>query len=477
MAEATQQSRHVQLVLLNVCLGQFITALNNRAIIIALPTLTDVFGTTLTTIQWTILLYDLVFIGIVLTVGRMGDLFGRKRIYVSGFVFFVVASVLCGLAQTSTQLILFRGIQAIGGAMITGNGRALLTSVYPVDQRGRAMGLASTAFHVGFLTGPTLGGFLIDAVDWRWIFFLNVPPGLLAAYMGGKILKPEQRVPGKVDIDASGALLLLVGNAAFLYSVSRVPEWGITDLQFGLFMATAVGTLGLFIWNELRAKLPLLSLALFRNRVFAVANISFFVVAITQSGVSFLFPFYLQGLMGFSPSEMGWIIISNSVVIIVVAPIAGWLSDKLGSRLLCTVGTGLIVVGYALLATLELTSGIPRIVMPLLISGFGWAIFNAPNLSAIFGAVSHDQLGAASGVNLTMNRVGNAVGVALAGALFTTYLVDAGVSPTLLHSPQSWGTQPAVFLAAFEGTVRMLLWSALLATVTSALMSKKKSPA
>ena len=475
MPEATQQDRHIKLVLLNVCLGQFMTALNNRAILIALPTLTDTFETTLTTIQWTILLYDLVFIGIVLTVGRMGDLFGRKNIYVSGFVFFVLASVLCGLAQSSTQLILFRGIQAIGGAMITGNGRALLTSVYPVDQRGRAMGIASTAFHVGFLTGPTLGGFLIDAVDWRWIFFLNVPPGLLAAYMGWKVLKPQERTVGKVDIDVSGAMLLFVGNAAFLYAVSRVPESGMADQQFLLFIATAVAMSGLFIWNELRATMPLLRLSLFRDRVFATGNISFFVVAITQSGVSFLFPFYLQGLMGFSPSEMGWIIISNSLVIIVVAPIGGWLSDKLGSRFLCTVGTGLMVVGYALLGTLELTSSIPRIVLPLLISGFGWAIFNAPNLSAIFGAVPHDQLGAASGVNLTMNRVGNAVGVALAAALFMKYLVDAGVSPTLLHSPQSWSTQPDVFMAAFQGTVKAILWSAMLATISSALLGRKKN--
>ena len=146
------------------------------------------FNTSLTTIQWVLLIYDLLLIGTVITVGRLGDLFGRRRFYASGFLIFVLSSALCGIAQTAAQIILFRGLQAIGGAMISANGRAIASVAFPASQRGKAMGFASMAFHVGFLTGPTLGGFLIDTVGWRWIFFINLPIGIWGAYLAWKVV-------------------------------------------------------------------------------------------------------------------------------------------------------------------------------------------------------------------------------------------------------------------------------------------------
>src|SRR6266850_5407267 len=161
------------LILINVCVGQFIVGLDQRALLVALPTLSHIFNTSLTTIQWVLLIYDLLLIGTVITVGRLGDLFGRRRFYAGGFLVFVLSSALCGIAQSASQIILFRGLQAIGGAMISANGRAVASVAFPSYERGKAMGFASMAFYVGFLTGPTMGGFLIDTIGWRWIFFIN----------------------------------------------------------------------------------------------------------------------------------------------------------------------------------------------------------------------------------------------------------------------------------------------------------------
>src|SRR5258706_1625625 len=160
----SRDQRRLTLILINVCVGQFVVGLDQRALLVALPTLTRTFNTSLTTIQWVLLIYDLLLIGTVITVGRLGDLFGRRRFYAAGFVIFVVTSALCGVAQAAWQIILFRGLQAIGGAMITANGRAVASVSFPSSERGKAMGFASMAFHIGFLTGPTLGGVLVDNV-------------------------------------------------------------------------------------------------------------------------------------------------------------------------------------------------------------------------------------------------------------------------------------------------------------------------
>ena len=188
-----EQRRHSRLVLYQVSLGLAVVAINHRAIQVALPTLTHVFHSDLSFIQWVLLVYDLCVIGLVLTLGRLGDLFGRKWIYISGFLIFVLGSLFCGVAQSSTQLILFRVLQGIGGAMIMANGRALVTVNSPASERGKALGFTSMAFHVGYITGPTLGGFIIDAAGWRWVFFLTVPIGLACAYFGWKILKERAR--------------------------------------------------------------------------------------------------------------------------------------------------------------------------------------------------------------------------------------------------------------------------------------------
>jgi len=477
MAEANttaEQRSHARRVLYQVSLGLALVAINHRAIQIALPTLTHVFHADLSFIQWVLLVYDLAVIGLVLTLGRLGDLFGRKWIYISGFLLFAASSALCGLAQTSGQLIAFRVLQGMGGAIILANGRALVTINSPASERGKALGITSTAYHVGYMTGPTLGGFIIDAIGWRWIFFMTIPIGLGCAYFASRVLREREKGGAAVKVDMAGAAFLLLTNICFVYALNQLPHLGIGHPVVFIFFLVSLVSLALFIRTEQKAKNPILNLSLFRNRLFSASNLSLFFITSTQSAIGVLLPFYLQNLRGFTPTQMGWIIIGSSVVIILFAPLAGWLSDRFGSRLLCSVGAAIIVCGQYLIASFTLESSLFQLILPQLLIGLGWALFNSPNQSAIMSAVSRDQVGAASGMTVTTARIGGAIGIALSGAIMTYALTASGLSLRQIESPGSWSAAPEQFLNAFSFTIHFVNAFALLAIFFSALRGGRK---
>jgi EmrB/QacA subfamily drug resistance transporter len=464
----------LRLILLNVCIGQAIVGLDQRALLVALPTLTESFHTHLTTIQWTLLIYDLILIGLVITMGRLGDLFGRRRFYSLGFLFFVIGSALCGIAQSPAQLIFFRAVQAVGGSMISANGRAIASMSVPREERGKALGVTSMAFHVGFITGPSLGGFLIDTVGWRWIFYINVPIGLWGAYLAWKIMAETKEENEKVSIDFLGAFLLLVTNSLFIYAIDQLPRLGWHHPTFLLTISFSAVALVLLIITELKSATPILLLHLFRDRLFTASILSLLFVALSQSAINFLLPFYLQNLMGFSPAQVGGIIVADSIIIMIMAPIAGSLSDRVGSRLLCTVGCSVIVAGQFLVASLGLHSSLIAIILPLALWGLGWGLFNSPNQSAILGSVTVDKIGAASGMTATAARTGGALGVAMASTLFTFMLSAAGMSPAQIESPQSWSSTPQPVIGSFSYTIHLINLFTLLAVFFSAVKGTRR---
>lgn len=473
--KSAEAQRHSRLVLYQVSLGLALVAINHRAIQVALPTLTHAFHSDLSFIQWVLLVYDLCLIGLVLTLGRLGDLFGRKWIYVSGFLVFIAGSALCGLAQSSAQLIAFRVLQGVGGAMIMANGRALVTINALASERGKALGITSMAFHVGYMVGPTLGGFVIDAFGWRWIFFLTVPLGLVTAYFGWKVLKERAAGQAPIKIDFAGAAYLFLTNVCFIYALNRLPHRGIHDPVVISFLAIAALGLAFFVRTELKVSTPILSLSLFKNRLFSAANLSLFFITLTQSAITVLLPFYLQNLMGFTPTQMGWLLIGSSAIIVIFAPVAGWLSDRLGSQLLCSIGAAIVVIGQYLIGSFTLHSSIVQLVLPQLLIGLGWALFNSPNQSAIMGTVPRDKVGAASGMTLTTARVGGAMGIAISGALMTYALGTRGLTPAQIESPQSWAAVPEIFLSAFSFTAHLVNLLALLAIFFAAARGRRQA--
>lgn len=470
--------RTANLILLSVCLGQALVGLDQRAITVALPTLATIFDTPFTTIQWTILVYDLVLIGLIITMGRLGDIFGRRRFYTLGFLIFVSASAICGMTQTPGQLIFFRAVQAIGGSMIAANGRAIVSVNLPAEDRGRALGLTSTAFHIGFLTGPALGGFLIDSIGWRWIFYINMPFSLAGAFLAWKVV-PETRIARAADstsqpIDVPGALLLLLANGLFIYAIDQLPRGGWQHSHFLISLACAIVAGICLLRVEAKAKVPILMLSMFRIRQFSAGVTSLFLIAATLSAINFLLPFVLQNLLGYTPTQVGWIIVADSVIIMVMAPIAGALSDRLGSRLLCTIGVGVIAAAQIFLATLNFHSSLVRIMLPLVIWGIGWALFNAPNQSSILGAVSQERIGAAAGMIATTARTGGAMGVALSATLFGYLLSAAGLTGSQVNSPEGWRAAPEIFMGGFSTTIYALSCFTVLAVFSSAVRGARK---
>jgi EmrB/QacA subfamily drug resistance transporter len=420
-----------------------------------------------------VLVYDLILIGLIITMGRLGDLFGRRRFYSIGFLIFVAASALCGISQTPGQMIFFRAIQAIGGSMIAANGRAIVSVALPRQERGRALGLTSTAFHIGFLTGPSLGGFLIDTMGWRWIFYINLPISLWGAYLAWKII-PETRAEGKVSVDIPGALLLLLTNGLFIYAIDLLPRLGWRHPTFVLVLLLSLLAMAFLLVAEAKAKTPILILSMFRSRLFAAGILSLFLITASFSAISFLLPFYLQNLLGYSPSQVGWIIIADSLIVMIMAPIAGTWSDRLGSRLLCTIGCAVIVIAQFFVGSLGLQESLPRIMVPLALWGVGWALFNAPNQSAMLGIVSQDKIGAAAGMIATTARTGSAIGVALASTLFSTMLTAAGLTPAQAQSPQSWSAMPESVIGSFNYTIHVINALALLAVFFSAVRGSRR---
>jgi EmrB/QacA subfamily drug resistance transporter len=354
------------------------------------------------------------------------------------------------------------------------NGRALVTVNSPASERGKALGFTSMAFHVGYITGPTLGGFIIDAAGWRWVFFLTVPIGLACAYFGWKILKERPISDEKVAVDFAGAAYLLLTNLCFLYALNRLPHRGAQDSLVVIFFIVAAVTLFLFIRTEQKAPMPILSLSLFRNRLFTAANLSLFFLTSTQAAVSVLIPFYLQNLMGFTPTQMGWILIGGSVVIVVLAPVAGRMSDRFGSRTLCTIGAAIMIFGQYLIGSLTLQSSIIQMVVPQLLIGLGWALFNSPNQSAIMSTVPRDKVGAASGMTLTTARIGGAMGIAISGAVMTYALGANGLAPEQIELPASWAAAPEVFLKSFSFTVHWINALAIFSVIFAAMRGPRK---
>jgi EmrB/QacA subfamily drug resistance transporter len=393
----------------------------------------------------------------------------------TGFLLFIFGSALCGLSQSPAQLILFRCLQAIGGAMLTANGRAIVSTVFPPQERGKALGYTSVALHTGFLTGPTLGGFLIDTLGWRWIFYVNLPVGILGAYLAWKVMEETGgNEKAAVEIDSVGAFLLLATNTLFLYTIRDLPHEGLNITSGSLLVLSLIGFF-LLIRTELRVEVPILSLSLFRSRLFTFANLSLFFITSSQAAIQFLMPFYLQSIMGFSPSKMGWIIIANSVVIVMVAPLAGRLSDRFGSRILCTIGTSVIVLGQFFIASLTRSASIPRIMFPLALSGLGIAIYNTPNQNAILGSAPRDKVGAAAGMAITTGRLGASCGVALSTTLFTYGLTIAGLTRSQIEFPQSWGLFPDAFMRTFNHTVHIINFFTLLSILFSAVRGGRKN--
>ena len=396
----------------------FLGTVDGSIVNVALPTLVDEFDTTFGVAQWVVLAYLLTQTTLTLVFGRLGDMIGKKPIFTAGFSVFTIGSVLAGLSPTIEFLIAARVVQALGASMIFALGFAITTEAFPPSERGKALGVNGTTVSLGIMAGPTIGGMILESADWRWIFFVNLPIGIIGTITAIKFV-PNTKPKGKQRFDFLGAGTFFVSLLTLLLALTMGQSMGFTDpLILGLF-AISIVALGLFVAAERRVVQPMLNLKLFKSRYLTVNLITGFTGFFALSGVILLLPFYLTDVIGLSPRGIGLVLGAIPITIGIVAPMSGTLSDRIGSRPVTVAGLALMTIAYGIAGFwLEGATTALIVVIVGLIIGLGFGIFQSPNNSAILGSVPQDQLGVTSGM-LTINRTTASVtGIAVLGALW-----------------------------------------------------------
>jgi len=411
-------------VLVVIGVGSFMSALDASVVNTILPVLRTAFNSNVAAIEWVVTVYLLVLTGLLLTFGRLGDLRGHKSIYVWGFGIFVAGSALSGMAWSDTTLVIFRALQAIGGAMLASNSPAIVTGNIPPAQRGRAFGLVSTMTYLGLTVGPSLGGWLTQAIGWRSVFYINVPVGGLALALSLLFIPKDAPAESGQRFDLPGAAVFLVGLTAFMLGLNKGAAWGWTSPAVLGLLAGAIVLLAVFIQIERRSPAPMLDLSLFRIPLFSTAAASAVLNYICVYAITFLMPFYLIQGRGLNPAQAGLFLTVQPILMAITAPISGALSDKIGSRWPGMIGMGVLAVGLFLLSQLGSETGLWLAVLGLAIAGSGTGTFISPNTSALMGAAPRARQGIASGVQAAARNFGMVLGIGLAGAIFTTRLAQ-----------------------------------------------------
>ena len=405
-------------VLAIVAVGIFMATLDTSIVNISLPTIAHYFGVALSgAVEWVIIAYLVVIAGVLLTIGRLADMIGHKPIWIAGLVIFTVGSAISGAAPSLGLLIAARGLQGLGGALLMSISPAMLTNAFPAHERGRALGLNAVVVALGVSVGPTLGGIITEHLTWRWIFYVNDPIGVIGFIASMRVLTERMR-RGRGRFDPLGAVLLAIGLVALTMGLSFGQEWGWTSpLLLSTLVVGIIALLALVV-VERRVSDPIIDLALLRGRVFLSANASLILSFLALFAVSFMLPFYLEELRGFSTEQAGLLLTPLPLTIAVLAPFSGMLADRIGTRWLAAGGLAIACLGLVLISQLNAQSSVWDIIWRLVVTGAGQALFQSPNNSALLGAAPRGQQGSASGFLATGRVVGQSLSVALAGAIF-----------------------------------------------------------
>ena len=420
---------------------------------IALPTLADGFGATIDGVIWVVLVFVLLGTGLSLPFGRLGDLYGRKRLYVGGNAVAALGLLASGAAPALWALIAARGVQAVGNAMVVANGNAIVTAAVPAARRGQALGTIGAVVGAGLAAGPVLGGVLTELLDWRAIFLVRLPFGVALTALLWRVL-PETPPAGRdrgLDVPGSLALSGCLGSLAL--AVNRGGAWGWSDPRILALFAAGAALAPIFVAVERRAASPVVALDLFRVRAFGASVGAAILFFWGFGAVLLLMPFYLVTARGFSTLEAGLILAAQPLALLAFAPLAGRLADRVGPRPLAPAGLAAASLGLALLAFAGPDAAVPGVAARLALVGFGMALFQSPNNSAIMGAVPARRLGTASAAIVTARRIGQAGGVAVSGAVFAAVAGTAASAggagdPAARALAIADGMQAALLLAA-----------------------------
>lgn len=449
-------------VMAAVAMGIFLATIDGSIVNIALPTLQTELKTTFGIVQWVVLGYLLTLTILLLSIGRWADMIGKKRIYTSGFILFTLGSLACGLSVSIGMLIAARVFQAIGASMMMALGTAIVAENFPPNERGKALGISGLMVSLGIIAGPTFGGIILGHLSWHWIFFVNLPIGLIGTFMVIRFV--PNIIPGvRQQFDFLGAGLLLVSLSSLLIGLTLGEVLGYSSLVVVSLLIVFVLIAVILIVVEKRVKHPMIDLGLFRNGLFSVNLITGFTAFIGISGTTLLMPFYLANIREYPPQTIGLMMAVVPVILGLTAPLSGILSDRYGTRPLTVIGLAILVTGYLAISTLQVDTDIAGYMLRFVPVGLGMGMFQSPNNNAIMGSVPKERLGIASGLASLTRSLGQITGTAIMGATWTglVFALSNGLSSNALLAP------PSIQVGALQSTLRMFTYAILFAFLLS----------
>ncbi len=424
-------------VLIIATLSSFLSPYMSAALNIALPQIGDELNMDAISLSWVATAYLLASVAFMVPFGRIADIYGRKKIFTWGIIIFTVASLLLVVANSAIMLIVLRFVQGIGGAMVFSIGLAILTSVYPVGERGRVVGINVASVYLGLSLGPFLGGLLTQYFGWRSIFLVNIPLGLIVISLIFWKLKGEWVEAKGEQFDIVGSIIYCLMLIVIVYGFTSLPEM----LGVWLIVVGIVGFVVFVIW-EIRAKSPVLEISIFReNRVFVFSCLAALINYGATFAVGFLLSLYLQYIKGFSPQNAGFILVSQPIVQAIFSPLAGRISDRIQPRVVASAGMTCTVIGLLIFVFLSEETVLPVIITSLILLGFGFALFVTPNTNAVMGSVEKKFYGVASATLSTMRQIGMILSMVIVMLLFALYIGRVQITPE--------------YYAAFLQSVRM----------------------
>lgn len=433
-----------KLALLVISLGAFMGFLDVSIVNVSLPTMAKFFQVGTSTIFWVILIYIIVLGSMVIAFGKLAQQRGYKKIFLLGFLIFIIGSFLSGLAQNFDFLVLSRFIQAVGAAMFSAITAAMVAIYLPENVRGRNMGIIATMASLGMALGPVFGGFITQYINFHWIFYINVPIGIIAIILGMAVFHETEKHPGKIDI--LGIIFILLAQTTLIFALNKGISYGWTSSIILGSLSISIIFWILFLYQESRTSEPILDLKYLRQREISFATISNFFFNMPYAGAVILLPFYFEIARGFSVSESGLALAVIPVAVMIVGPVAGILSDKIEPNRVSIIGAAVGIIACLLIASLNQTTSLIFVVVALLFMGASAAIFNPPNMKFVIGESPPKYKGVASGLVTTARMMGNGFGTAiLATAAIASIFIHGEPDSTLGITPEliSQGTHAA----------------------------------
>ncbi|MEN6342228.1 MAG: MFS transporter [Methanospirillum sp.] len=423
-------------ILAVVLAGVFMAVLDGVVVAIALPTITTHFGVNLDSTQWVITAYLLTMTVLLLPAGRISEYTGRAPLFIAGLALFTLASAACGFAPTLAVLIGARIVQAVGGAMVFSISNALIFEAFPVHERGRALGYLGSVVAIGSLASPVVGGSLVEAFGWAYVFFINLPIGVVVVVAALRVLSRAHVRPERFSFDLPGAVALAIALAGLIFCLGDLAASPVLDPAAAAYALVAIAGTAAFVVIERRVKAPLVDLGLFAEPLYVLPVVAMLLYFVATFMLNLIGPFYFEGVMGFSPATVGLVFLLLPAVMVVTAPVAGWLYDRTRFPYLAAVGMGLVAAGYAVAGY----AACARLFVPMLgaflVIGLGSGLFQAPNNTAQMSAVPRRWLGLASAITASGRNLGMSLGVSLGSVLLGALLLGGGYAgPVLAADP------------------------------------------